>query len=158
VRIRIPSIGVSSVVDALGLSRDGSLAVPRPGPHLDQAAWFDASPTPGQPGPSVIEGHVDSELGPSVFFRLGAVRPGDHVLVTRRDRVVVVFEVDAVRDYPKSNFPTSVVYGGNLDRPQLRLITCSDFDTTTHHHTGDEVVFSHLVAVRHPHPKDVRTP
>jgi hypothetical protein len=31
------------------------------GPDLDHAAWFTTSPTPGQPGPAVIEGHVDIE-------------------------------------------------------------------------------------------------
>jgi sortase (surface protein transpeptidase) len=149
VRIRIPAIGVSSPVNALGLADDGSLAVPQPGPHLNQAAWFVASPTPGQPGPAIIEGHVDSEQGPSVFFRLGALRPGNRIHVSRKDGLSLAFEVDAVRDYPKKTFPTTVVYGGNLHRPQLRLITCSDFDNTTHHHTGNEVVFSHLVSVHH---------
>jgi len=152
VRIRIPAIGVSTKVNELGLAKDGSLAVPQPGPHLDQAAWFDKSPTPGQPGPSIIEGHVDSEQGPSVFFKLGNIRPGDKIHVTRKDGIEVVFTVNAVRDYKKQNFPTRVVYGGNLDRPQLRLITCSDFDASIHHHIGNEVVYAHLAALHgHPH-------
>ena len=50
------------------------------------------------------------------------------------------------------NLSRTVVHGGNLDRPQLRLITCSDFDASIHHHVGNEVVFSHLTAVhRHPY-------
>jgi hypothetical protein len=152
VSLRIPALGVRTRVNALGLAGDGSLAVPQPGPELDQAAWFDKSPTPGQPGPAIIEGHVDSELGPSVFFKLGDIRPGDKIHVTRRDGVEVVFTVNAVRDYKKASFPTAVVYGGDLSRPQLRLITCSDFDAATHHHVGNEVVFSHLTAVHH-HPE-----
>jgi hypothetical protein len=100
--------------------------------------------TPGQPGPSIIEGHVDSTSGPSVFFRLGSIRPRDRIVVTRTDGSRLVFTVDAVRDYPKSAFPTQVVYGGDLRTPQLRLVTCSDFNTTTHHHEGNEVVFSTL--------------
>jgi hypothetical protein len=37
--------------------------------------------------------------------------------------------VNAVRDHKKAAFPTEVVYGAkDLSRPQLRLITCSDFD------------------------------
>jgi sortase family protein len=147
VGIRIPAIGVRSKVNELGLTEDGSLAVPQLGPHLDQAAWFDKSPTPGQPGPAIIEGHVDSEKGPSIFFQLGAVRPGDQIQVTRDDGIELVFIVNAVRDFPKKKFPTSVVYGGQLGRPQLRLITCSDFNATTHHHIGNEVVFAHLTAV-----------
>lgn len=148
VRIRIRSVGVDSVVNPIGLNPDGTLAVPQPGPRLDQAAWFENSPSPGQPGPAIIEGHVDSTEGPSVFFRLGDVRPGDRVEVWRADGVRLVFTVDAVRDFLKSRFPTSIVYGGkDLATPQLRLITCSDFDESIRHHVGNEVVFSHLTSV-----------
>lgn len=150
VRVRIPAIGVNTVVNPIGLAPDGTLAVPQPGPHLDQAAWFRNSPTPGQPGPSIIEGHVDSSAGPSVFFRLGAIKPGDTVVVNRKDGSVVTFRVNAVRDFLKSNFPTNLVYGSQLGEPTLRLITCSDFDTAIHHHVGNEVVFAHLVDVRRP--------
>jgi len=151
VRISIPALGIRSAVLPIGLAPDGSLAVPQPGPDQDRAAWFRNSPTPGQPGPAVIEGHVDTAAGASVFFRLGAVRPGDRISVWRRDGVEVVFTVDAVRDYKKVAFPTGVVYGSReLSRPQLRLITCSDFDATLHHHVGNEVVFAHLTRVRRP--------
>ncbi len=146
-RITIPAIGVSSRVNPIGLAPDGTLAVPQPGPHLDEAAWFENSPTPGQPGPSVIEGHVDSEQGPSVFFELGKVRPGDRVLVTRADGVRLTFTVNAVRDYQKSAFPTDVVYGAkDLSRSELRIITCSDFNPTLRHHVGNEVVFASLTS------------
>jgi sortase (surface protein transpeptidase) len=149
VRLQIPAIGVDTKVIRLGLANDGTLAVPQPGPDLNKAAWFDNSPTPGQPGPSIIEGHVDSEQGPSVFFRLGAIRPGDRLHVRRADGSRLTFNVTAVRDFQKAHFPTRVVYGDHdLDEPQLRLITCSDFDETIHHHVGNEVVFAHLTHVR----------
>ena len=145
VSLAIPAIGVHTLVNPIGLAADGSLAVPQPGPHLDEAAWFRNSPTPGQPGPSIIEGHVDSAAGPSVFLRLGAVRPGDRVVVRRADGRVLTFRVDAVRDFLKDRFPTTLVYGGHdLGRPTLRLITCSDFDSSIGHHVGNEVVFAHL--------------
>ncbi len=148
--ISIPAAGVSSPVNPIGLAADGTLAVPQPGPHLDQAAWFRNSPAPGQPGPSIIEGHVDSDEGPSVFFRLGDLEPGDRIAVRRADGRRVTFEVDAVRDFLKAKFPTTLVYGGDhLSVPTLRLITCSDFDTSIGHHVGNEVVFAHLVHVSH---------
>jgi LPXTG-site transpeptidase (sortase) family protein len=149
--ISIPAIGVSTPVNTIGLAADGTLAVPQPGPHLDQAAWFENSPTPGQPGPSIIEGHVDSIEGPSVFFKLGDVHPGDRVVVRRADGRVLTFRVDAVRDFLKSEFPTRLVYGGkDLSQPTLRLITCSDFDASIRHHVGNEVVFAHLVHATSP--------
>jgi LPXTG-site transpeptidase (sortase) family protein len=146
VRLQIPAIGVDTPVFPIGLAADGSLAVPQPGPRLNTAAWFENSPTPGQPGPSIIEGHVDSVDGPSVFLRLGDIRPGDRVVVRRADGRTLTFEVNAVRDFLKSEFPTQLVYGGDqLSQPTLRLITCSDFDASIQHHVGNEVVFAHLV-------------
>lgn len=148
-RITIPAIAVSSPVVPIGLAPDGTLAVPQPGPHLNHAAWFENSPTPGQPGPSIIEGHVDSPSGPSVFFKLGQLQPGDRIFVLRKDGVEAMFTVNAVRNYPKSEFPTEVVYGGNtrtLGQPLLRLITCSDFDASLGTHTGNAVIFAHLTS------------
>ena len=149
VEISIPSIGVRSEIKPIGLAADGTLAVPQPGPDEDKAAWFKNSPTPGQPGPAVIEGHVDTTSGPSVFFELGKLRPGAKVLVTRTDGVVAVFKVNAVRNYDKARFPTDTVYGAkDLSLPALRLITCSNFDSALRTHTGNAVVFAELVSTR----------
>ena len=85
VRIRIPVVDVTSPVTVVGLKANGSLEVPQPGPDYDKAAWFDRSPAPGQVGPAVIEGHVDGKAnGPSVFYRLGALKPGNQIAVTAR--------------------------------------------------------------------------
>jgi sortase (surface protein transpeptidase) len=91
-------------------------------------------------------GHVDSAAqGPSVFFNLGDLRPGDEVLVTRADGLVAVFSVDGVRRYPKDHFPTLLVYG-NTDHAALRLITCGgSFDYATGHYVDNIVVFASLV-------------
>ncbi len=146
-QIAIPSIGVHSKVQVLGLQSDGALQVPQPGPHYDQAAWCDCSPNPGQQGPSVIIGHVDSAAsGPSVFFRLGALTPGATVTVTHADGVTDTFRVNGVRRFAKDHFPTELVYGNTPD-PQLRLITCGgSFDDATGHYVDDIVVFATLSA------------
>lgn len=148
-RIDIPAIDVHSEVIGIGKTSDGGLAVPEPGPNLNKAAWYTGSVTPGQPGPSVIEGHIDSIYGPSVFYRLGALAIGDRINVTRADGHVAVFTVNAVRTYPTHDaFPTSVVYGGDLSQPTMRLITCANFDEAIRHYTGNEVVYAHLTALK----------
>lgn len=147
VAIAIPAIGVHSSLQALGLNPDGSLQVPQPGLLYNEAAWYKYSPTPGQLGPSVIEGHIDSAAdGPSVFFRLGALKPGDQIEVTRADHTVAVFTVTGVRQYPKTAFPTATVYG-NTDFAALRLITCGgSFNTTARSYEDNTVVFSSLTS------------
>jgi hypothetical protein len=149
VSISIPAIGVTSKLMQVGLNPDGTIQVPPLNdlPFTNEAAWYKYSPTPGQVGPSIIEGHVDSaSYGPSVFFRLGALKPGDLVDVTLADRRVAVFKVTAVRSYPKSQFPTAAVYGFT-DYASLRLITCGgSFDSQSGHYTANVVAFASLVS------------
>lgn len=142
VAISVPSIGVESELITVGLRPDGSLEVPE-GADYDKAAWYDGSPRPGAVGPAVIEGHVDSaEGGPSVFYRLGEVEPGDEVHVVREDGSEVTFRVDDVQAYPKDDFPTLDVYG-NTPGPALRLITCGgDFDRASGHYLDNTVVYA----------------
>lgn len=144
--IRIPAIDVSSPVNTVGLNPDNTMEVPQPGPLYDQAAWYRYSPTPGEPGPSVITGHIDSaEDGPSVFFRLGDLKPGQQISVGRADGSTAVFAVESVRTYPKDVFPRLTVYG-DTDHAALRLITCSGtFDRATGHYRDNIVVFARLV-------------
>ena len=147
VTLDIPSIDVHSVVQHLGQAADGALEVPAPGPHYDEAAWYRYSPTPGSLGPAIVYGHIDSAAdGPSVFFRLGELRRGDHVSITRAGGSIVVFEVDEVHSYAKDNFPTELVYG-DIDHAGLRILTCGGaFDDSTGHYLDNIVVFASLVS------------
>jgi len=80
-----------------------------------------------------------------VFFRLGDLRPGNRVTVTRRDGSIAAFEITGVRRYPKDRFPTQLVYG-NTNHAALRLITCGgSFDLSTGHYLDNVVVFATLV-------------
>jgi sortase (surface protein transpeptidase) len=142
-RVRIPAIDVDSQLLHLGLDEDGAIAVPS-GEDIDLAAWFDGSPRPGEDGPAVIEGHVDSPNGASVFYDLSALEPGDEVHVDRADGSSVTFVVEKVEAYPKDEFPTSRVYG-NTDGAELRVITCGgDWDPSVGHYEDNTVVFARL--------------
>lgn len=142
VAVGIPSIGVTSPLQHLGRTAEGVLEVPT-GPRYDEAAWFDGSATPGAVGTAVILGHVDSQRdGPSVFFELGLLRPGDEIVVEREDGALVVFTIDGVRRYPKEEFPDLVVYG-DTEHASLRLITCGGaFDRDTGQYDDNIVVFA----------------
>jgi len=148
VSVSIPAIGVHSRLLHLGLNSDGTVQVPSIETSSDEAAWYQYSATPGQIGSSVIEGHVDSNQGPAVFFRLGALRPGDTVDVTLADGVTAIFRVTGVREYAKSRFPAKAIYGAT-DYAALRLITCGGaFDYSTGHYLSSTVVFASLAAAR----------
>ena len=152
VAVDIPSIGVHSSLLRLGVNADGSLQVPSLATSASKAAWYKYSATPGEIGASVIEGHVDSDYGPAVFFRLGALRPGDAINVRLADGVTAVFRVTGVREYPKSKFPARIIYGAT-DYAALRLITCGGaFDYATGHYLSSTVVFASLASYHRVEP------
>ena len=148
VSVDIPAIGVTSRLLHLGLNADGTIQVPSLVTNAGEAAWYKYSATPGQIGASVIEGHVDSSQGPAVFYRLGALRPGDRIDVTLADGVTAIFRVTGVREYAKSNFPAKAIYGAT-DYAALRLITCGGvFDYASGHYLSSTVVFASLTTSR----------
>jgi hypothetical protein len=144
VEVRIPAIGVRSTLLHLGRNADGSMTVPPLATNANDAAWYKYSVTPGQLGAAIIEGHVDSYSGPAVFFRLGALRPGNIIDVTLADGVTAVFQVTGVREYAKDDFPARAIYGAT-DYAALRLITCGGaFDQATGHYLNSVVVYAAL--------------
>jgi Sortase domain len=148
VSVDIPAIGVNSKLLYLGVNPDGTIQVPSLETSADEAAWYKYSATPGQIGASVLEGHVDSYQGPAVFFRLGALRPGDTIDVTLADGITAIFRVTGVREYLKSDFPAKSIYG-ETDYAALRLITCGGaFDYTTGHYLSSTIVFASLISSR----------
>ncbi len=146
--VDIPAIGVHSQLLDLGLNANGTIQVPSLTTSAGEAAWYKYSATPGQIGAAVIEGHVDSYVGPAVFFRLGALRPGDTIDVTLADGVTAIFRVTGVREYLKDRFPSRAIYGP-ANYAALRLITCGGvFDYATGHYLSSTVVFASLVSSR----------
>ncbi len=139
VTLTIPAIGVQTSLIHLGLTAQGTLQVPK---TTSVAGWYTGSPAPGATGSAVIAGHIDSYLGPGIFFHLSQLRPGERVYVRRADGTLAVFRVMAVKQYAKDKFPTQAVYGA-VPNAQLRLITCGGtFDYTTRSYLSNTVVFA----------------
>ena len=142
VTVAIPAIQVRARIIPLGLDPGGGVAVPSLNtPFL--TSWYDRGSAPGQAGPAVLFGHVDSaKVGPAVFYRLGDLRPGDLVYVTRRDGRTAIFKVSAVAMYSEQNFPSGQVYGFS-PQPTLRLVTCGGaYDDGTHHYLDRIIAFA----------------
>jgi sortase (surface protein transpeptidase) len=146
VHLDIPAIGVSTPLMTLGLNPDGTIAVPPLRPDAP-AGWYRYLATPGEAGPAVILGHVDTAAaGPAVFYRLRDLRPGDTITVRRLDASTAVFTVGQVVQYPKSAFPTDAVYGP-VDHPALRLVTCGGaFDRIHRQYRGNVIAYAALTA------------
>jgi sortase (surface protein transpeptidase) len=141
VSVSIPAIGVQSNLEDLHRGSAGELDPPV---DWDSAGWFSDGIVPGEVGPAVIAGHVDSPTSAAVFFRLDELVAGDEIHVAMSDGTTRTFTVDRSERAAKSAFPTSDVYG-TTPTPQLRLITCDGvFDTATGHYTDNLIVFADL--------------
>jgi hypothetical protein len=139
VGLTIPAIGVQTSLTELGLTADGALQVPA---STAVAGWYTGSARPGATGPAVIAGHIDSRVGPGIFFNLSLLQPGDKVYVRRADGTLAVFRVTDVSSYAKDQFPTLTVYGPTPDA-ELRLITCGGtFDYATGSYLSNTVVYA----------------
>jgi sortase (surface protein transpeptidase) len=140
-QIRIPPIGVDAPIIPLGLRADGRIEVPA---DYDETGWWVDGPEPGEPGPAVILGHVDSRDGPAVFFDLRLLEPGDPISIDRRDGTTVTYLVERTEQHPKDAFPTNAVYGPTPD-PVLRLVTCGgDFDRDRRSYDDNIIVYARL--------------
>ena len=142
VGLTIASIGVKTSLQSLGLLADGTLQSPS---KWDVAGWYAGGVVPGQIGPAVIAGHIDSTSGPAVFYRLGQLAVGAQATITEQNGKVLTFVVDGTQTYPKDAFPDAEVYGPT-PYPELRLITCTgEFDRAHHNYLSNLVVSARLI-------------
>jgi sortase (surface protein transpeptidase) len=138
--IRIPAIGVSAHVVSLHREPDGTMQTPR---RWENAGWYEPGPEPGERGPAVIAGHIDSTAGPAVFYRLRELRRGNLISVRRADGSMLRFRVEGLERWPKSEFPTRRVFGRTTRISVLRLVTCAgNFDTSTGHYVDNTIVYA----------------
>ena len=137
--VRIPSIDVNASTVPLGLQNDGTIEVPE---DFSQTGWWRDGPEPGEIGPAVILGHVDSYDGPAVFFQLGQLAVGDPIHIDRADGSTVSYVVDRIEQHHKDSFPTTAVYGPT-DGSELRLVTCGGtFDRDVRSYQDNLIVFA----------------
>ena len=109
-----------------------------------EVGWYTNGPAPGEQGPAVILGHLDSVTGPAVFYRLSSLRPGSAIVVSRDDGSRATFVVQRVASFPVDSFPTAEVYGATTD-PELRLITCGgQYSLAQRRYLQNVVVFAVL--------------
>lgn len=141
-KIIIPTIGVQANVIHLGLNPDQTLEVPK---KDEEVGWYTGSPTPGEIGPSVMVGHLDSTVGAAVFYNLKKLKPGDVIEIQRQDGSIAKFQAESMEMFSQDNFPTDKVYG-QIDYAGLRLITCAGtYSRAKGHYSDNLVVFARLI-------------
>jgi sortase (surface protein transpeptidase) len=142
-RLKIPAINVDAVIEYVGLTSDGAMDVPK---KYEDVAWFDLGTPPGTPGNAVIAGHLDSDVAPAIFWRLGDLRPGDHIYITRADQSQLDFVVSDKQTYPWDKGPIDKIFGP-ASTANLNLITCGGtFDRRAKNYSNRLVVYTTLAS------------
>jgi sortase (surface protein transpeptidase) len=150
-RVHIASIGVDATIIDLGLNPDRTLEVPE---DIRLTGWWTGRSVPGEEGPSIVVGHVDSAAaGPGVFWRLRELNIGDVIHIERSDGSISEFRVIETELVLKDEFPTEKVYG-STEGSQLRLITCGgSFDQSARSYLGNVIVYAeHVGTTQTPPP------
>ena len=143
VRLYVKEAGIDAVFEEpLGLNNDRTIEVPE---SYETVAYYKFGPKPGEVGPAVVLGHVDSYRGPAVFYRLGQLEVGDEIFIEKSDGSKDVFIVESLERHSQDGFPTEKVYS-DLDYPGLRLITCTGtYDHDTLRYSHNLIVFAKKV-------------
>jgi LPXTG-site transpeptidase (sortase) family protein len=118
-RLSIPSIGVDTSIDTVGLRADGSMDAPD---NLWTSSWLASSPRPGQAGNAVIAGHRG--IGsPALFSHLENLRAGDRIYVSDPAGNELIYVVTSVASLDLSMSTQIAVFGPSSGH-HLVLITC----------------------------------
>jgi hypothetical protein len=141
-RLQIPSVGIDAAVVDLGVGDDGQMEAP---PAPDVVGWYRVSSRAGQPGNSVMSGHVDWGHNAAVFWGLRNLRKGEPILVRGSDGVVHTYVVEWNESFPADAAPTDRIIGPSSNSV-LTLITCDGvFDQQLKQYLERRIVRAHLV-------------
>jgi hypothetical protein len=121
--LKIPKLGVDARVLQVGVTTSGALGTPS---NVFDTAWYTGSAEPGQPGATLIDGHVSSWTSHGVFYGLTTLLPGDQIQIVRGDGTVINYQVVKTQIYNASNVNmqaaiTPITPGTS----GLNLITCT---------------------------------
>ncbi len=143
VRLKIPVIGVDSLIEDALVTPDGRMDVPAGSVNV---AWFALGPHPGAVGSAVIGGHYGIENGvPFVFYKLDTLKVGDKVYIVDDKNKVITFQVRAIQLFDR-NADASTVFNSTDGLAHLNLITCEGiWNKVDGNYPERRVVFTDLI-------------
>ncbi len=114
--------------------------------NVQDVAWYQFGPSPGQAGSAVLAAHVDlASQGAGVFFNLRDLEPGDIVEVDYDDGSRQTFRVEARVRYDKGEIPLDVIFATD-GPPVLTLITCGGgFNPSIESYDSNVVVYAYPI-------------
>lgn len=120
-QIEIPDLQVSGCIQKVGIDQHNAIAVP---PNIHLAGWYTDSVLPGEPGVSVVVGHVLGRYNDAIFAQLSTLSVGDVFRIQFGDMSWKEFEVLSTDDYSVEQTATEQFRQLDDVERQLTLVTC----------------------------------
>lgn len=120
VQLSIPSIGVETAIEAVGIDEQGRMGTPD---RIDQVGWYQFGAKAGATGNVVLSGHLDDLNGPAIFADLANIRPGD-VVTLRNGEQTANYETVSIKQYRLNDMPLASIFAATQSK-RLQLITCA---------------------------------
>ncbi|MCA9347975.1 class F sortase [Candidatus Saccharibacteria bacterium] len=142
-KIIMPSIGVDSFIQQVGVDQNDEVAVPN---NVHLAGWYVESARPGRQGLSIIDGHVNGRTAEGVFRNLEKLVKDDEVGIEFGNGEIKNFKVIETHR-AKVDEAASILFS---QKPkvysQLNLITCvGEFDRETRRYQERLIVYTELI-------------
>jgi sortase (surface protein transpeptidase) len=143
-RILIPSIEVNGYIQKIGTSKDSEIGVPS---NTHFAGWYTDSVRPGDPGLSIIDGHVGGRYSKdAVFSKLNGVAIGTKFQIEYGDLSTNTFEVVSTKQVPVAYAIEYLLERDEAITSQLNLITCGgEYDKSAESFKDRIIVVSKLI-------------
>jgi sortase (surface protein transpeptidase) len=117
VSLAVPSIGLNSPVQEVGVNALGEMDVPSG--KTNNVGWYKDGTVPGNIGSAVLDAHVFA-----AFKNLKNVKVGDDIILKDGDGHTLIFRVEEATVYAIKDVPLQRLFNAN-DGVRLNLITCA---------------------------------
>lgn len=136
--IVIPSIGLGTSVEEVGINSKGEMDVPDG--KSKNVGWYKYGTVPGKKGSAVMDAHVYA-----AFKNLKHAKVGDDVYVLTKSGEQLHFVIEKSTVYERDVVPLELLFNRS-DDARLNLITCAGkFDRKADTYTHRLVVYAKLV-------------
>lgn len=142
--IKIHKTGVSARVKPVSTKDNNELQAPS---NIYDAGWFIGSTKPGQPGATLLDGHVHGPTKPGVFHDLKRLEQGDVIEVERGDGTILKYSVVSKRTYKSHEADMkSALLPVTPGKSGLNIITCAGkFNSAKNTYEERLIVFTTLI-------------
>lgn len=140
--ITLSTINAEGFVEKVGVDQNAQIAVPT---NINLAGWYVEALKPGEPGLSIIDGHLDGYTYDGIFKNLARLKVGDNYIVERGDGKRLTYKVTSVTSVPADKAAVKLFTQDSAIKSQLNLITCGGkFDESNKQYENRVIVVSAL--------------